>query len=279
MRFLQLLVKIYYIFTEKYYNKKFLSKSSCDIDVPHSSDLDLLLITVAFNNPQILEWQLSLCKKFIRDKYIHIILDNSSDNNARGKNKQICLRHNIQYIPLPNNPWSGIHNSRSHGISLDWAVKNIIPLFSVKVVGFLDHDIFPVKEQCILSSMEDKLCMGVRQVRGKCWYLWPGFLFIAKDVITKNRNFSMLPTSYTDTGGALWKILFSKICSDEVKFIDEKEYILREGCVKQSSSCYLLGDWLHSVNASYWKKCAPKEDSIKNILQNEFGCVDILHDV
>ena len=266
--------KIFYFFFEKAINKRFLRLSPVDVWLSEKRNADFALVTVAFNNPQVLEWQLLLCKRFLHDNYLHVILDNSVSPQARALNKDICIRHGTSYISLPPNPWTGVHNSRSHGISLDWAFRHVLPRFSYRVLGLLDHDVFPVEDHTLLAEMGDRTYMGVLQERPGVWYLWPGFFFVRSDAF-KLDDVSMLPTRGTDTGGNLWWKIFRHMDKKNILFLKEQECRLRKGESRQSAFYYRIGCWIHTVNASYWNACAPKEDHILCALRKETGCTNL----
>lgn len=89
------------------------------------------LITVAFNNVPVIDWQIKLIKKFWPEA-LHVIVDNSSDSAAADKIKQIS-RGYLLYIKVPNNPFV---LSESHGAALNWACKNVVGKLLIRYVGF-----------------------------------------------------------------------------------------------------------------------------------------------
>lgn len=266
--------KLFYFLFEKNISKRFLHRPPVETRLSEKQEADLALVTVAFNNPQVLEWQLLLCKRFLRDNYLHVILDNSLSAQARERNKDICIRHGASYISLPPNPWTGVHNSRSHGISLDWSLRHVLPRFSYRVLGLLDHDVFPVEDHSLLAVLGNKAYMGVLQERPGLWYLWPGFFFVRSDAI-KLDDVSMLPARGADTGGKLWWKIFRHMDKKNILFFKEQECRLREGDSRQSAFYYRIGHWIHTVNASYWDACAPKEENILYALRKETGCTNL----
>lgn len=264
----------FYFLFEKAINRRFLRKAPLEIRLAVKQKADLALLTVAFNNPQVIEWQLELCKRFVNDNYLHIILDNSSTLLARKHIRTICSRHGVSYVSLPSNPWTGKHNSRSHGISLDWAFRHVLPRFSYRVLGLLDHDVFPVEEHSLLADIGNSFYMGLLQERPGLWYLWPGFFFVRSEAFIL-KKFSMLPTRRADTGGSLWKKVFCRMDKGKIRFVEEQKIRLRDGNSRQSAFYYRMGHWIHTVNASYWSACTPKEDCILGVLIQETGCNDL----
>ncbi len=56
------------------------------------------LITVAFNNPTIIDYQIKLFKKFIKGSYTHIVCDNSNNEEKAKGIKKVCEENNVTYI-------------------------------------------------------------------------------------------------------------------------------------------------------------------------------------
>lgn len=106
------------------------------------SGADVLIVTIAFNNPFIIELQAYLLKQFLRDAYKQIVLDNSMSPIAREQIQRICQHKNLSYVGLPCNHYSGKSHSYSHGIALNWAV-HFLRRYKAPFIAFFDHDIFP----------------------------------------------------------------------------------------------------------------------------------------
>lgn len=86
------------------------------------SNIDL---TVSFNNPIIIEYQIKLFKKFLKGTFCHIICDNSNMEERAKQIKDICVKHNIIYIHC--DPQKVPHGyADSHGIALNWIYKKVI---------------------------------------------------------------------------------------------------------------------------------------------------------
>ena len=80
------------------------------------SNIDL--VTVSFNNPIIIEYQIKLFKKFLKGTFCHIICDNSNMEERAKQIKDICVKRNITYIHCE--PQKVPHGyADSHGIALN----------------------------------------------------------------------------------------------------------------------------------------------------------------
>jgi len=177
---------------------------------------NFLIITVAFNNKEVLEVQHKYLKDNLLDNFDYLIADNSSNPDIRKKIEQFCKENNISYILLPKNPLTKFRASGSHGIALNWCYRNLIKKYKPKYFGFLDHDLFPLVKTNIIPEIRDGFYGVVRKREDKFWYMWPGFSFFEFDKCKKYKfNFFPYHTGidniFLDTGGSNYKTIFSKI--------------------------------------------------------------------
>jgi hypothetical protein len=232
----------------------------------------LLIMTVSYNNANVIRQQIRFVKKNIKDEYVYIIADNSSDKAKRSEIQILCKETNTGYISLPPNPFST--SSDSHAVALNWLFKNIVSVYQPAFFGFIDHDIYPVKPHSVTDLMAAQPFYGLIQQRENYWYLWPGLCFFKKEAYN-NREFDFMPCVSNgirlDTGGALCDILFHTFNKDSVKFPTQVYENIREGEVFQSDKIELIGNWLHSFNGSYWMQVKDKEDVLNKVLDNYYN--------
>ncbi len=235
---------------------------------------ELLMLTVAFNNHNVINHQIRLLKKNIKDSYFHFALDNSSDQNTRNEIKKICIENNTGYISLPENPYLKGSGSDSHAIVLNRAIKHIVLKYRPKYFGFIDHDIYPVKPDSICGVLRQQPIYGLSQERDEYWYLWPGFCFFSKEVYLKN-TLDFMPGIVAnvvyDTGGAMYKELYSKYDRERITFPKRTYGSLREGNIVQSDKFEMIDKWLHSFNGSYWMPVKDKEGILTEVLDGYFN--------
>lgn len=247
-----------------YLNNKIISKNQINSSV---SQIDL--VTIAFNNPFLIEYQIKLLKKNLSDTYFHIIADNSSNPDAKKKIEEICNKLCAYYVDLPLNPFK---RNKSHGAAMHWVYKNILRKRKAEFFGFLDHDIFPTEPTSLLKKLNKGFYSRVMHTytpKGfineindtwPYWSLWAGFYFIKSDLLSKQNiySFNFFPRSvkeggYLDTGGGLWDPLFSKIPYPG-KMADFKQFKFRETINGNVQTDYyeMFDDWIHFVNISNW---------------------------
>ena len=82
-----------------------LTKNTSPVSLPRIHGRKVL-ITISFNDPQVVDWQTKLVARNVGDA-IHVVADNSTDTSARDAIREICLVANVVFVPVPANPWVG----------------------------------------------------------------------------------------------------------------------------------------------------------------------------
>lgn len=238
---------------------------------PYQKSAELLLLTIAFNEASLIERQIILLKKYVQEPFYHIVVDNSTNLEIRTSIQNICKSHGVGYAGVPiTNPY---RENKSHAAAMHWAYYQLVRNSNAQVVGFLDHDIFPLK----LYSIKEKMINGIygrlmhayttqsylNQVSSEVpyWSLWAGFCFFEKSKLKGPFPWSFNFFSkhfeggyFLDTGGGLWDKLYSKMpypgpmASYEIKQISDDF----EGIQNQSFE-FLDESWVHFVSLSNWR--------------------------
>ncbi len=235
-----------------YYHKKHYNKQPYDM-VNYKQSSSFEIYTIAFNNAKLIEKQILLCKKNINDDFLHIIVDNSSNQEAANQIRSICVKHNIMYIRLPKNH---LFSSHSHALALNYTWENIIRKRVCNYFWFLDHDIFPIKKTSILPLIKSQKLYWIisdnkRYMKGR-WILRPGFCFFDKNV-SKTFDFSVVkhifPFYALDTGWGNYKHIYAKLDKKSLKSTNVS-------IINKWWYMYDLaknGEWIHANGASYKK--------------------------
>lgn len=189
------------------------------------SEIDL--ITVSFNAPELIKYQIKLMKKFLKGNYCIIICDNSTQEECSKKIRDTCKKNNVTYIRvLDRRRPNGYSNS--HAIALNWIWQNVVKKRKNNF-GFLDHDIYPVREIDITDYVKTDPIYGKYYEVSGIWYLWAGFAFFnwehVKNLPLNFHRYKILgfiKKRHVDTGSANWNCLYKKLditklkpCSDE----------------------------------------------------------------
>lgn len=251
----------------------FLNKISNDqsenLLVLDSNNSEIDLVTIAFNNPLMIEYQIQLLRKNITDKFTHIIADNSTDDSIRKTISELCKSYQVEYVSIPVNNY---FRNKSHGAAMHWVYKNVVKKRNNLYFGFLDHDIFPTEPYSILSRMKNNIYGRVihsympngynDKISSEFpyWSLWAGFYFLKSDLIYNENvygfNFdpkSFQKGSYLDTGGGLWNVFMSKMpYPGELATYSAVKF--RESEVSNIKTDYYekVDNWVHFVNISNW---------------------------
>ena len=261
-------------------------KSDSLIDFSKLSNRDLCLFTIAFNKPFLIENQIRLIKKNIKDRdFVHIVADNSSNKDIRGEIRSICQREGVPYISLPFNLMQSIYSNGSyaHGLAMTWIYHNLANRLKPQYFGFLDHDIFPISSYSFAEQMANNAFYGrvvnrtsiytPPPTKSDLWYLWAGFCCFRRSFLDdKSVMFApcMIDGIYLDTGGSLYKSIFKHYKISELPFnVDVENKKIGTGDQYHADFVqYIDKSWIHTINGSGWAKVRSKEEQIKALLQN-----------
>ncbi len=228
------------------------------------SNPDVLdLVTIAFNTPWVIHEQIGRLKKYLTDPFIYTVVDNSCDERASVTIRQCCRNADVGYIRLRSNPYS--QPSENHGLALTWAFSNFVNSRKARYFGFLDHDVFPVKETTLIGLISRAGVFGHQQERKTIWYLWPGFCFFQRDVI-KQARLDFRPARGLDTGGRLWLSLYRNLARNTIPLTEHRYVKVGASDDPQSDLVEYIGDWIHVINASNWKRTGDKAQLVGQLL-------------
>lgn len=216
-----------------------------------------VLVSIAFTDPQTIDWQAQLVKFYVPD-VIYIVADNTRDDAQAAQIAAVAAKHAVPYLRLPKNPWN--EPSRSHGLALNWVWRNLIRPGEPQVFGFLDDDMYPTATNDPFAALRTQDWFGVvrpegpptgRSVPGRGvnrWFLWAGFsMFKFEAVVGKPLDFSQDWFLRLDTGGANWSVLYQHVPRHQVR---EQETIFvpyKEGLSVNDAPFQWCGVWLHEV--------------------------------
>jgi len=242
----------------------------------------MYIITIAYNEENLIRKQIELVKRFIKDvDYHYVIVDNSTKKEKRKLIKNICQENGIEYVPIPRYIdklistrwfWFGI----SHGAALNWMFHKFLIYRKPERFALLDHDIFPIKDCNLTEALGDRDFYGVKRDRGTGWYLWPGYSIFKFDVLS-SREVNFLPMmvkgNFLDAGGANYQSLYKDYDIRDVAFAVDKTCRVRntKGLIDvYHGDCIQIIDtsWLHIINGSNYAHVKGKEKSVAEIVEN-----------
>ena len=247
----------------------------------------LILVTVAFNMPILIQYQIEYIKKYLQDKdYQLIVADNSTKETYRKEISKICEENGIEYIPIPKYI-NKLHSSKlffhgaSHGAALNWLFYHVISVRKPMYFAFIDHDIIPFSPTSLLNHIEkDGIDFyGDYRKRGKGWYIWPGYCIFRYEIMERYQP-NFLPMLYEgvyfDSGGSNHKNIYRYYPLEASYFAKNEQIKLKktEGLTKWDQIYHadyiqiIDNDWVHIINGSNYAQIPGKEQTVKKILHN-----------
>jgi hypothetical protein len=215
---------------------------------------EAIIASVAFNRPDVIEWQIHLVRRYLAEHESYVVFDNSKKQDAREAIRDLCSRHSVPYVALPPNR---LVVSRSHGQALNWIVRNFVTRFGPKVFGFIDHDIFPTEPFSVAEKIRGKIVYG--SVRRDTptpggWFLWPAFSFFDGSLLRLRLDFAPSYEFHMDSGGGNWPVLYRSIDPALVRIAEAKPVRFGAGDDPSQDFFMSIDGWLHVTNASNWRR-------------------------
>jgi hypothetical protein len=202
-----------------------------------------VMVTVAFEDPTAIDWQSRLIRRFVPGP-IHVIADNSHDDESARAIERIAVRETCPYLRLPENPWSGPSTSRSHGLALNWLWHNLIRPGAPAAFGYLDDDLFPTAFDDPFAPLAHQDVYGAVRTAGARWYLWAGFCFYRFAAVRDlPLDFGQDWFAGLDTGGANWWPLYRQL--DRASLREQSCVSEPPGASMEAAEMHHIGTWLH----------------------------------
>lgn len=281
--FKQIIKKTYNLFYKLLLLHKFIGGSHKNILFSKSN---FIIMVIAFNNLEVLKMQHDNLKKFLKDPFDYVVADNGNKKEVSVAIKNFCKGNGISYVKIPRNPLTNIRASGSHGVALNWCQQNIIGKYKPRYFGFLDHDIFPLKDVSITQNLNLGFYGAVRTRKEPYWYIWPGFSFFTFEKVG-GFSFNFFPhhagrdgSIFLDTGGSNYYSIYRKIgreniCEAKTKLINlntRKDFIKGE----DSSQTFEIidGSWLHLRQIAWREESSNKLNDQESVvsLAKEYLC-------
>lgn len=207
-----------------------------------------VLITVAFNDAQLVDWHVRLCNKFL-PPHVHLVADNSNDALEAEAIRENCRAAGAFYLRLPENPWTRRGaGSRSHGAAMNYVWRHVIRPAAPRAFGFLDHDLFPTAPDDPFALLDKYPWYGDVRFGRDRWFLWAGYCFFRFDAVCASPlDFGLDWFAGLDTGGANWDILYRHADRATLPQRTIREVPAIDGVPRATATFEWRGTWLHET--------------------------------
>ena len=206
-----------------------------------------VLITLAYEDPQAIEWQARLVRRYVPHD-VYLIADNSFDDDAAAAIRAIAERADAPYVRLPRNRR---RLSFNHGLALNWLWHNLVRPGAPAAFGFLDDDFFPTAPDDPFAALAGQDFYGVVRRAGERWFLWAGFCFFRfAAVVDKSLDFRPDYFDGLDTGGSNWDVLYRHADLARLRMPPMTATPYKDGVTMSELYFQWSGGWLHEVGTS-----------------------------
>lgn len=165
-------------------------------------------MVVAFEQPWMVDWQLRMAQRNLRDTRI-FVFDNSRRLDRRKQIEMVCKDRGTPYLALPHN--GSRHVNRSHGMAMNWIYYNVVRALQPRVFAYLDHDLIPVDEVALERRLGAQPLFGLPNINLWGWQLWAGYCIFHRERIGDGPyNFLYDFSRSLDTGGRNFKPLYRR---------------------------------------------------------------------
>jgi hypothetical protein len=206
-----------------------------------------VLITVAFEDAQAVDWQLRLVRRYVPCD-IHLIADNSRNDAQARAVRAVCEAVGAPCLRLPA---SAARSSRSHGLALNWIWTNVVRPGRPAAFGFLDDDFFPTEPDDPFAMLEAQDFFGTVRSAGERWFLWAGFCVFRFDAVAdKMLDFRQDWFNGLDTGGGNWDVLYRHAHRERLHHAAMTQGPYRADVSESESYFQWYKGWLHEVGST-----------------------------
>ena len=201
--------KLYRVLVLPSANRRYRERPALFESIVSADPAKLFVVTVAFNDPELIVLHHASLQKYLRDPYEYFVFDNSSDEGKSAEVKAYCVNHTINYVRLPVNRYRATLPSASHSFALNWIYRNCIMRFKPDVFGIWDCDLYPMKPITIRPYLVGRDTWGIirkQKPTFRPWesglHVWVGIAFyrLAK---FKQRAPNFMPRFGVDVGGRI----------------------------------------------------------------------------
>lgn len=222
------------------------------------------IVIIAYNNSDFIIKQAQCIRRFCKDDFDIIVIDNSSRNELAEAIRYHALNLKCIYIKTQASSRNG---TESHAFACNFAYFKYKDQY--RYFFFTDHDSFPIKKFSVKGILENKVMAGLGQSKpsGKT-YFWAGcVMFDNSKVDSSLIDFSPSHELGLDTGGNLYKVI-ERYGEKKCVFFNEA-YHQNPDFNKSFYNFYSSINnemFMHFINGSNWANAISNEERINSLM-------------
>lgn len=229
---------------------------------------ELLIASIARNNPWMISEQNRLFQKYLQDDYELVVFDNSDHEQARFV-QGVCRETGLTYIRMTDPRFL-------HNVALNTAFQHMRDA-GAPYLGFVDGDLWPTEPVSLIPLIREAgfLALGQTYVPKGWRYPWPGFFFCSREWLGgRELNFDGIRGAALALNGDCGSGLHDLFTAEDwarcpsmrhgYERIRDKDY--QGSGHTQSHSVEYIGSFLHMGNSARWME-VPDPDGRERIVR------------
>jgi hypothetical protein len=248
----------------------------------------VIVYTTHYIKPELIELQYNQFKKYCKDDYELVIVNNGKNEDLESQIREECIRLKLRCIDFEKNKNVPLFCSQHHTVCLENLLNNHIKKDNINNLTVItDNDVFPFKSFSFLDIINGKKIGGMYQQRNYSGieheYVASIFMMFHNDVDMTDFSFH---NGVGDTGCGTFTLLkkYETEFTKHTAAIDiEKDYIFKNNDSKypylEKYRCQFIHDcFIHYYRASNWSESDPEyhQEKMKFLLsflndENHYG--------
>jgi glycosyltransferase involved in cell wall biosynthesis len=220
------------------------------------------IVIVTYNTSNLLAKQVECLKRFCKDEYEIIVVDNSNDPKKIEDIEYLCTQSGVQRIKVKSTEARG---SKSNAFACNTAyalLRDKYPFFY-----YTDHDTFAIRDFSVVKILEGRAIAGIGQQKSRMYFQQTSLMWDNKTVDNNLMDFSTNQEFGLDTGGNLYRVI-EQVTRDGCIFFNEKYY--QNPYFNQTPYNFYstINDdmFMHFINGSGWNPISNNEERINTLL-------------
>lgn len=219
------------------------------------------IVIITYNVPSLIKKQIDLIRKYCKDEYDIVVVDNSNDAKAIEDIEYYTRSAGVERVKVQSASGAGSESNIFACNTAYYLLKDRYDYFF-----YLDHDTFPLKEFSVLEELGDKIMRGVPQEKSKRYYQQTSLMWDNIEIDRSLIDFSASHELGLDSGGLLYKVIekYGDRCGVFTEGYYENPYFKHPPY--NFYACINNDMFMHFINSSGWNPVEGNSERLNSLI-------------